>query len=161
VSKAIWAGIVILVALIAGRIAIGVSHPPSDRQQIEDALQKSIQASKEGRPGGVMDLLGDNLSYNGQNASQDLGQVARFIKNQKPDITVEKPDPIITGDEAQVVSPVDITVSFLGQQKSFNLKDVILVFRREPSRQFLVFPSTRWQLIEVRAQAPASLDLAG
>ena len=149
-----------LLALIGGRIALGLSAHPSDDKQIQDELQRSIEASREGRPGGVMDMLSSQLSYNGQDASGNLGQVAQFIKKQRPDITVEKPDPIITGDEAHIVSPVDISVSFLGQQKSFHLKNVTLAFQRESTRKYLFFPSTTWRLTNVRADTPSDLDIS-
>ncbi len=159
-KKAFVTGIFILVALVVLRVAIGLSSHPSDQQQIQTALDDSIQASREGRPGGVLDLLSKNLTFNGEDASGYQGQVAQFIKKQRPDVTVVQPNPIVTGDEAQIVSPVNITVSLLGQTKTFNLKDVILTFHREQTMKFLIFPTTRWELTEVRAQTPPALDIS-
>ncbi len=150
-KRVLWIGAAVLFLLVVGRIGLGLASKGSDHDQIRRALERSIQASKEGRPGGVLQLLGDQLTYNGQDAKGNLNQVAQFIVKQRPDVVVEHPDPIVTGDEAQIVSPVDITLSLLGQQKSVRLKDVVLVFRREPSMQFLVFPTTEWKLSEVRA----------
>ena len=157
-NKVPWIVGAVLVALIAVRIGIGLTNRGTDQQQIQSALQRSIEASKDGRPGGVLQLLSNQLTFNGQDANGNLGQIAQFIVKQRPDVDVEKPDPVITGDEAQIISPVDIKLDFLGQQRSIHLKDVILVFHREQSMKYLVFPTTDWKLSEVRAEQVDSSD---
>ncbi len=139
-----------LVLLIGGRVILSVIHPENDADLIKQALTDSIQASKEGRPGGVMDKLSDNISLNGQNEGAFQGDIAHFIKTNKPDIQVENMTPSVTGDEATIVSPVTLTLSFLGQSVSHRIKDVTLLFRKETDHDFLILPTTRWKLAEVR-----------
>jgi hypothetical protein len=143
-----------LAVLIVVRVGIGLQDHRSDKQQITDELQRSIQASKEGRPGSVFEMLSDKVKFNEQDASENMGQVADFIKQQKPDIQVENPDPIVTGDTAAITTPVDMTFSLLGISKTLRYKDVVLVFRREPVIHFLVFPGTDWKLTDVKVDAP-------
>jgi hypothetical protein len=149
----------VLVLLVGGRVMITVTHPQDDKTLIQKALTESIQASKEGRPGGVMDKLSDNIKYNGQNGSGYQRDIARFIKNSKPDIQVENLDPVVSGDEATIVSPVTLTVSMLGQSMSKRVKEVTLVFKKEEDHDFLIIPSTRWKLAEVRAAEGSFADM--
>jgi hypothetical protein len=144
-------GIAVLVLLLIARIGIGLSSRGSDKHQIQEALQRSIQASKDGRPGGVLQLLSDRLTFNGQDAKGNMSDVAQFIVKQRPDVEVENSEPVVTGDEARILSPIDIKLDFFGQTKSVHLKQVELVFRKEPVMRYLVFPGSEWKLSDVRA----------
>jgi len=129
---------------------ISVLNPPDDRKLIQEALAESIKASKEGRPGGVMDKLSANIKYNNQDVGGNDRDIARFIRDSKPDIVVESMEPDVKGDQATIVSPVNLTMSMLGQSINRRLNEVTLVFRKEADRDFLIFPTTRWKLAEVR-----------
>jgi hypothetical protein len=108
-----------------------------------------------------MDLLSDNLKYNEIDTSPNRNQIAKFIRDSRPDVSVTNPIAAVNGDDAKIVSPVDMNVSFLGQVRSFKLNQVTLDFHKEPARQFLIFPSTQWRLVSVTApeNALASLSL--
>jgi hypothetical protein len=97
-----------------------------------------------------MDKLSVNLKYNDQDVSGADRDIARYIRDSKPDIVVENPEPEIKGDEATIVSPVTMNVSLLGHSMNREFKQVTIVFRKEADREFLIFPSTRWKLAEVR-----------
>jgi hypothetical protein len=156
-SLAIVVGI--LVVLIALRIGVGLTIHKSDSQQIKEALADAVAASKQGRPGGVLELLGNQISLNSQDASGQLGDLSQFIKKQHPDVTVENQEPVITGDNAQISSPVAMDMSFLGQHRTFHLKQVLLLFRKEPATNWYVFPTTKWKLeqVEIPNFSPAQL----
>lgn len=149
----------LLVLLVGGRAIVIKMHPQSDTEAIRQALADSIQASREGRPGGVMDKLSDNISYNGQNEGGYQRDIARYIKTSKPDVEVENMDPVVTGDEATIVSPVQLTLSLLGQSVTKQIKEVTLVFRKEPEREFLIIPTVKWKLAEVRVPDSSVQDL--
>lgn len=148
--KAFLALGMLLVLLLGGKVILSVMQPQDDKKLIQDALTESILASKEGRPGGVMDKLSANIKYNNQDVGGNDRDIARYIRDNKPDIVVENIDPEVKGDEATIVSPVSLKLSFLGQSVEKQLKNVTLVFRKESDREFLVFPTTRWKLAEVR-----------
>ena len=135
--------------LIFVRVGIGLANQPSDQAQIQTALKNSLEAGREGKPGSVISMLSDQLKVNNQTAP-DLSQIAQFIRENKPDVTVERTQALITGDEARIVSPVDVKVNFVGQTLQQRLEGVTLVFRKEPARQFLVLPTSAWRLTEVR-----------
>jgi len=141
----------IVVALIAIRVVMSINGP-SDEQLVRNALADSIKASKEGRPGGVIDYLSDKMTINGMDVGVDKRQILAYIKNSKPDITVSQPDPVILGDEARITSPVNVKMTGpmgMGDINQ-NIDNVILVFAKEDSMQWLIFPTKKWRLKEVK-----------
>jgi hypothetical protein len=144
----IWV-IVAAVALFGIRIVMSRMNQESDQVLIERALAESIQASKEGRPGGVMDKLSKSLKFNELDTSGNRSQIAQYIKQNKPDVTVVNKKAVVSGEEARIISPVNIKIGFLGQGIERELKDVTMVFRKEEDREYLIFPTTKWKLAEV------------
>lgn len=140
---------VIVVVLIGFRVLMAGGPGVSDQQQIEQALAESIQASKEGRPGGVMDKLSTRLKFNSEDTGGNRNQIAEYIKTNRPDVKVLHKEAVVTGDEARIVSPVTISVNILGQELSKDLKEVTLVFRKEDDHVYLIFPTKKWKLAEV------------
>jgi len=151
----VWIGLALL-AVIVVRIGIGMANRPNDTQLIHEALNEAIKASKEGRPGGVVELFSRNLKVNDIDVSPNQGQIANFIRTQKPDVTVTKTTPSISGDEARIVSPVELDMGMFGKR---NIDNVTLIFKREDATDFLIIPSSKWRLIEVRAPESAISDL--
>lgn len=149
-KKAAWAVAALILVLILVRIGVGLSRRTSDADQIRKALAESIQAGKEGRPGGVLQLIGEQISYNSQDASGQLGQVAQFIKQQRPDVHVEDQTPLITGDNAEISSPVTMDLSFLSQHRTIHLKHVILIFHKESGTSWGILPVKKWKLEQVQ-----------
>jgi hypothetical protein len=131
--------------LVGIKVALTLTRHPSDETLIQQALNDSLEASRKGQPGGVLDLLSKEIKVNQQTFS-DSSSIAGFIRNSRPDITLTDRHVLVTQDEARIVSPVDL--SLLGQ--SWHLDKVTLVFHREEARGFLFLPTTKWQLTEVR-----------
>lgn len=150
---------VFLVLLIGGRVMLSMAHQESDKSLIQKALADSIKASREGRAGGVMDKLSNQLKFNGAEYGGAGRDISRFIRDSKPDITVENDDPVISGDEGTIVSPVDLKLSMLGQSLDRHLKKVTMVFRKEDARDWLVIPVRKWKLAEVEVSESAVSDL--
>lgn len=140
----------LLVFLVGGKVILSTLQPQDDKKLIQEALTESIKASREGRPGGVMDKLSVNIKYNDQDVSGNSRDIARYIRESKPDIVVENPEPDISGEEAKINSPVTLSVSFLGHSVDKRIKNVTLIFRKESDRDYLIFPATKWKLAEVR-----------
>ena len=151
---------VLLVFLVGGKVLLSSMGQEDDKALIQKALAESIKASREGRPGGVMDKLSENITFNGQNEGGNQRDIARYIHDSKPEITVDKIEPIVSGEEATIVSPVDITLSLLTVSTTKHLKQVTLVFRKEESRDWLIIPVKRWKLAEVQVPETTVSDLA-
>jgi len=159
-KKPILVGVGVLVLLILVRLGVSLASPGDDRTQILEQLNKSLEASREGKSGGVMDLLSNKLMVNNQEASQGFSQVVDYIKTNHPDITVEHPDPIIRGGQAEIDSPVDIKVHILTMEKTVHLKEVMLVFKKEGGLKWGFFPTSIWRLVQVDSPDSVAADLA-
>lgn len=156
-------GIVALVLVLLAGVGI-VSRLRShgdDKAMIQETLQESLQASREGKAGGVLDALSKSLTVNDQQADGNFGQIANFIKNQKPDLNVTNPNPIVTGDEATITSPVEIKTSLpIVGEHTVTVKDVVLTFHKETAREYLFIPVPKWRLVGVQAP-PMAVDTLG
>ena len=129
--------VAVLVVLIGIRVAMVLTSHPSDEDQIKQALADSIQDSKAGKTGSLMELLGDQISFNSQDASSEKSQIASFIKKQHPDISFQNETAFVTGTTARIDSPATIQLSFLGQSRTIQLKEVLLIFKRNLRRNGL------------------------
>ena len=149
--------VVIAIAVVFGiRVALTLSANGDDRKMISQALSEAVKASREGRPGGVAELLSDSLKVNNVDVGRSQSQISQFIREQKPEVVVQNSTPQITGDEARIVSPVELDLGLLGKR---NLSEVTLIFKKEDSTAFLLFPTRKWRLTEVRAPDTAVTEL--
>lgn len=146
--KVVLAVLGVLVLLFGVRVAITVSKKPDDQKLIREALDEAILASKEGRAGGVIELLSRDLKFNDQEVGTNKRQIMDFVQKQKPSVTVQDTNALLTGDEARIVSPVEIDLGLFGGKR--NLKEVSLIFRKEDATTYLIFPARKWRLVEVR-----------
>lgn len=146
-STKLIAGIAAVVVLI-GVPALQVYPGPSDKARIATALDESLRASKEGRPGSVLEYLTDQFRIN-EESPGTRNQIAKLIRDSRPDVTVGNREPEIFGDQAKIVTEVEVRATFLGQSFDRRFREVTLVFKREPTRKFLIFPTHTWRLDEV------------
>lgn len=119
---------------------------PSDRTKIQTALEESLEAGKEGRPGSALELLARDFEVNGY--APGNGEIGRLIKEYKPDIAVLEPEPQIDGNRAQIVSPVKLTLTRPVKQ-GFDIQNVRFSFVRQRATKWLFFPTTAWKLRRV------------
>lgn len=135
-------GIVVVLVLVG--IGIWAFKPgPSDAELIKTALKESIEAGKEGRPGSVLDLLSRNFTVNEEFAG-GRANIAKFIRDSKPNLTIEDTEPVVTGETASINSPARIELRF--PAVGFNVREVNLKFRKESGTSFLIFPTKVWKL---------------
>jgi hypothetical protein len=150
----------ILAVLVGVRVVMGLA-PQDDKKLVREALAESIKASREGRPGGVMDKISDKLTVNGDQRVSNP-QIADWIRNSKPDIVVQKQDPVIIGEEAQITSPVRVKLQLpIGNGTAFDqtISDVTLVFAKESATDWLIIPTTKWRLREVKLPEDVATQL--
>ena len=158
-QRKLIAGLVAAIIVIGGvRIGMTLSDRKNDQQQIEIALQDSINDSKEGRPGGVLELFSKQLTVNQESMPVDRGAIAKFIREQKPTLTVENKQAKFIGQEARIVSPVNLSVPIFGEKR---LSEVTMIFKKEPDVVYGIIPSERWRLTDVRLPDDAYTQLLG
>lgn len=143
--KAIVGALVALVVIGGGAIGMGAFGGPSDEELIKQALDDAILASKEGRPGGVLEFISQKFTVNDeQYADRDI---AKTIKDLRPNVEVENPTPTIQGDRATIVSPVRLSVTL--PPVGTKLSQVTIKFERESGFKWLVIPTKKWRMVQV------------
>ncbi|MBS1707982.1 MAG: hypothetical protein JSS65_04590 [Armatimonadetes bacterium] len=120
---------------------------PSDETQIQQTLKEAVLASKEGKPNPVMEAISSGFKYDGE--SPDRREIARVVKEAKPEIVVLSPVPTISGNDAKVHSDVAVKFEFMGMTMDQTVKDVEITFAREAAVDFGVLPSSRWRITGV------------
>jgi hypothetical protein len=144
----------LIVALVAAAgvllVLKAVLFGPSDRQLIDDAVKESVQASREGRPGGVVEYLSRSFTLNGDSGFSQR-DIARFIKSGKPEVVIRTPEPVISGDTAEIVSPVHVKFDYLAYKFDQDIPQVHIKLQKEAGTQFLVIPTKKWRIVSVTA----------
>ena len=135
-------------AALVSALCIPMFFGPSDQKLIKEALQESVKASREGRPGGVMDYLSSSLKVNEEDV-ENRGEIGRYIKNARPEVVIENPTPVITGDTATVVSPVTVTFSIGPVSQPARIERVVITLAKETGTRFLIFPAPKWRIKEI------------
>lgn len=123
---------------------------PSDQVLIEESLREATKNGKEGKPGGVLDYLAGGFKVGGMEPSS--GDVSDFVRNQKPEITILDPRPIIRGDMAEIVSTVEIRYGIGNIGTSQKVDNVRVTMRKESGLRYGIFPCPRWKIVEVSAK---------
>lgn len=153
-----FAILIFAVLLVGGRFIYGVLTQKDDKTQIQQALDEAIKASKEGRAGGVVEMLVDNFKVN--ESQMSARQIGDFVRQQHPDIIFKDKDPMLNADTAQITSDVTVKVSFMGTGE-FLFKDAQILFKKENAMDWLIFPTTKWHLAAVRVRQEDMPQLPG
>lgn len=148
--------IVSCVVLVAALVGIFYATAPSDEELIEQALEDAIIASKEGKPGGVLEHLSRSFVYDGQQVF-DWNEVSQFIKVAKPEIEIDADRPQIDGDQAIIVAHIEFKMGFQALSIDNSIDNVEIRFGKESGTRWLIFPSPQWKITEV--SAPGSGEL--
>lgn len=141
---AIAIGSVLLLAVLAAPFVFA----PNDKELIKTAVEESIKASEEGRPGGVLEYISSSMKFNDEGV--DKSSVAQYIKMARPDIKILDPTPSIDGDTATIVSPVVVTMRLGPMETPTRLDRVVITLNRETGRKFFVLPAPVWRVRSVK-----------
>ncbi|MBI1755753.1 MAG: hypothetical protein HYR64_01435 [Fimbriimonas ginsengisoli] len=119
-----------------------------DSRQVREALDRALEACRKGEANPVLDTLSDQLKVNDQSAPSRR-DVAQFIRQARPEITVASAEPFVYGDQARMTAPTHVRVQWLLFSADRDVGAVTYVFRRETGFEWLVVPVPRWRLSEV------------
>ncbi len=145
----------IVALLIGAKFAMSLLNQPSDETLIAEAVKDGLKASKEGRPGGVLDKISANLTVNGDDTPGARPQIADYVKKLKPDVEFTSLKPQVFGDEARIETPAKMSVSLLGMSQSVNLDKVTITLQRENTYEYLIFPRKAWKVTDVKVDVNA------
>lgn len=148
--------IAIAAVLFGYRVISDLSARGNDQTQIRVALNESIKASKDGRPGGVLDMFSQNLTLNRQDMPVDRSQIAQFIKNYKPSVEIPNQEVQIIGEEARMISPMEMSIGTFGSR---TVREATFIFKKEPDRLYGIIPTSKWRLTDVTVDEGVIQDL--
>jgi hypothetical protein len=144
--------LIVVIIVVGGRYIYGALNQTDDKTLIRQALTDAVTAAKEGRPGSVVELMSSNFKLNDEQTG--LKRAVEFVKNNHPEVTIDDMEPVVSGDTAQINSHINIKVPIISQSMDF--KNVQLLFKKESTMDWLIFPTTKWKLSAARVD-PADL----
>jgi hypothetical protein len=145
--------------LLAGVFLWSMSTGPSDDVLIAQAIDDSIRASREGRPGGVLDNLSRDLKV--QDEDIDNPAVKNFIENQKPDIELTNKKPVMRGDLAVVTTDVIVTFGLAGMRVPAPITGVQIELQKETGFKYFIFPTKKWKIVKIFSSDDGTGNLLG
>ena len=144
----VYAGLAITVlGLFAWKYVSLNFFGPSDERMIQIALNDALESSREGRPGGVLEVLSSQFMVNTEQPGSR--QIANIIRNNHPEITILDRSPLISGDKARITSPIDVKLAFMGMRYDQKVDNVSLIFERTLAHEWVFVPVKKWRLSQV------------
>ena len=137
--------------LVVGLIGAYYVTRPNDEALIQQTLKEAVVASKEGKANPVMDAISGSFKYGEE--MPDRRELARLIKEAKPEFSILTPTAKIEGDTAKVHSDVAVSFSFMTMTMDQTVKDVDITLAREPALDFGIVPSSKWRIVSVTGPA--------
>ncbi len=151
-GKKIWIGLGLAVVLVLGIfIYREATAKVDDQKMIQDVLDQSLEASKRGEPGGVLDLISNQFTYNDQDAGSPRRQIADVVRKTKPDVTFANRRALLIHEntEARITTPATLSFSLGPTKVDAKLEEVVLIFSRKPAMKYLFIPTHTWKLDKV------------
>ncbi len=136
--------------VVAGLVVLFFATGPDDTDLINQAINESVVASKEGKPGSVLEHLSRSLSFNGM-AVTDRTEIAKYIRLARPEVVFSTFHPEIDGDTAKVKADVSVKINYFSLQLDETVRDVEVTLARETGFRWLVFPASKWRITSVSA----------
>ncbi len=136
----------------AGAILLG--SKVDDQKLIQEAITEAIKAGKDGRPGGVLDNISIDFKINDQDAGSRF-QIADYVKKMKPEVQLPPYSAQIFGEEAIITTPMTLNVGILTARTDVPIKEVTIKMRKEDARKWLIIPTHRWRVAEVKVPQDA------
>lgn len=121
-----------------------------DRLLIQEALDESIRASREGKPGGVLENISVNFRFNDSELAT-RGDIGQYVKSMRPDVVVLHREPTISGDTAKIVTDVKVKFKLGPIESEQKVDNVVITFQRENGTKFGIIPTKKWRIVTVSA----------
>ncbi|MGO8673439.1 MAG: hypothetical protein ACLQVD_19020 [Capsulimonadaceae bacterium] len=126
----------------------GTAPLPPDRERIAADLDEMERSAEHRNAGGVMGGVSDTY-HDPMNADTDQlrARLVYYFRDSGPVyITTSTPGIAISGDAATTTSHIAVTGAPGGQEVYYD-GDVVLHWKREPARRYLIFPSNAWRVV--------------
>lgn len=149
-AKGKWALAIGFVALILLGLRLLLVSGESDKDLIQATIREAIEASKEGRSGGVLEQLSRSFTFN-EEQTWDRNQIAQVIKNSKPDVIIFNMEPVISGDTATVISRAQVKGQFVFAPINLEIPSVKIELARGTELRYGILPKKKWRITSITA----------
>lgn len=146
-KKLLWA---IPAVGLAGLLASGYVLAPGDQAMIDRALKESTDAAAKGEPSDVLKYLSRSFTYDGESAN--TFDISKVINQAKPKIAILQTRAQISGEEAEVVTPVDVQLDYMGFALNQTIPNVSIKLKKESAFKWGIVPEPRWRIVSVTAE---------
>lgn len=143
------AGAIVLVLILIFALVVVVTRP-SDEDLIQEALERSIAASREGKPGGVFEHLSRSFTYN-ESAITSRRDVGQYINQLKPAIELSNREPNISENTARILTDVHLEIGMLNYRQEFTIPGVEIELAKESGTRWGFIPYPQWRIVSVEA----------
>ncbi|MBL8068870.1 MAG: hypothetical protein JNM28_10500 [Armatimonadetes bacterium] len=131
-------------------LASGYLFAPSDQQMIDKALKESTDAAAKGEPSDVLKYLSRSFTYGGEAAN--TFDISKVIHQARPKIAILETRASIHGEDAEVVTPVDVQLDYMGFAINKTIPNVSITLKKESSFKWGIVPEPRWRITGVTAE---------
>lgn len=133
-------------------------NTPSDEQLIDQALTDAIEASKEGRPGPVLDFISQKAKFNDEGVGA-RAEISNYIKQFRPDVVLTDRKPTINADTATIITPVKVSFGVASFRSEQTIESVTIQLEREATTTWFIIPTSKWRV--TRVTAPEEISVPG
>ena len=156
-KKVVGACFALALVLVGAKVGLATLNAKDDKTLISEAVEEAIKASKDGRSGGVMDFLSTKLKFNNTELETGRGEVAKFIKNSKPEFEFSSLTPQIFSTNARIETSAKMKVGILNFKQTVDIPKVIIHLEKEEDREWLIIPHRTWRITNIEAEIDSTL----
>lgn len=161
-TKKVVAGFLGLAVVLVGvKVGLAMMNQKDDATLINEAVNQAVLASKEGKPGGVMEFLSANLKFNGTEVASDKGRIANFVKNSKPEFEFASLTPQIFDTNARIETAAKMKIGILKFTQDVEIPKVIIHLEKEEDREWLIIPKRTWRITNIEAEIDPGFTFPG
>jgi len=147
-----------MVVAYGAKFLANLAFTQPDDVLIHQALTEAEQASREGRPGAVLQHLSQSFTINNDSlGGVDIGQ---YVRQNHPDINVDFTEPRIEGSYAVMEAPASVRLHVLSFDQVFRVPKVKLSFHKESGHDWMGLPIPEWRLSGVDVSASTASTFA-
>jgi hypothetical protein len=149
--------------LLLGSVAYGLltSQKPDDTTLIQQAVKDALAKSRNGEPGGILDLMSAKIQFNGTEYDGSKSSIADFVKKNRPEITFANTSPEVTSDSsARIETSAKMKFALGPLSHTVDVPNVVIRLTKESHRSFLLIPRDEWKVSSVDAEFGQLPDLS-
>ena len=140
-------GVIYALLGFVGYVFLSFLSYPSANSQVEQALEMSIAATKQGQPGGVAEMF--STSYAAAKGTEAFLDPLT-VRHLRPEVVIGHRGIKLEGDRAVIPSPLHMKIEPSPGQTVEIAANVNIWFVSERKTKFLGLPAKKWRIESVQ-----------